>query len=235
MKKLFHIFLTVLAGASVVSCQQYLSANSPSTVDAEFVFSSYVTGKTVMLGAYNQVTSSFTSGLPTNFDDIGSDTERCSVGLIAGLVGASQLYGGQPAYTVEGYNINDGAFNFWNSYYSCISKCNQVIANNDAMAVGAVTALQGAGYNLGDPAKTIPVFGIDATDVAQALIRDGLMTGTVRQSTKAMAGALGQVAHGLLTGKNPVQAVAAAVKTDPLYSVERGHSNKLIIAYSSYP
>ena len=133
MKKLFHIFLTVLAGASVVSCQQYLSANSPSTVDAEFVFSSYVTGKTVMLGAYNQVTSSFTSGLPTNFDDIGSDTERCSVGLIAGLVGASQLYGGQPAYTVEGYNINDGAFNFWNSYYSCISKCNQVIANIQAM------------------------------------------------------------------------------------------------------
>lgn len=110
-----------------------------------------------------------------------------------------------------------------------------VIANNDAMAVGAVTALQGAGYNLGDPAKTIPVFGIDATDVAQALIRDGLMTGTVRQSTKAMAGALGQVSYGLLTGKNPVQAVAAATKTDPLYSVERGHSNKLIIAYSSYP
>ncbi len=133
MKKLFHIFLTVLAGASVVSCQQYLSANSPSTVDADFVFSSYVTGKTVMLGAYNQVTSSFTSGLPTNFDDIGSDTERCSVGLIAGLVGAAQLYGGQPAYTVEGYNINDGAFNFWNTYYSCISKCNQVIANIQAM------------------------------------------------------------------------------------------------------
>ena len=133
MKKLFHIFLTVLAGASVVSCQQYLSANSPSTVDADFVFSSYVTGKTVMLGAYNQVTSSFTSGLPTNFDDIGSDTERCSVGLIAGLVGAAQLYGGQPAYTVEGYNINDGAFNFWNTYYSCISKCNQVISNIQAM------------------------------------------------------------------------------------------------------
>lgn len=133
MKKLSYILLAVLASASFVSCQDYLSANSPSTVDALFVFSSYETGKTVMLGAYNQVTSSFTSGFPTNLDDIGSDTERCSVGLIAGLVGAAQLYGGQPAYTPEGYNINDGAFNFWNSYYACISKCNQIISNIQAM------------------------------------------------------------------------------------------------------
>ena len=129
MKKLFYIIMTVLAGASLVSCQDFLSTNSPSTVDADFVFSSPVTAKTVMLGAYNGVVASFNSGLPTNFDDIGSDTERCSVGLIAGLVGAAQLYGGQPAYTVEGYNINDGAFNYWNTYYTCISRCNQVIFN----------------------------------------------------------------------------------------------------------
>ena len=120
MKKIFHILLTVLAGASVVSCQNYLSANSPSTVDADFVFSSFETGKTVMLGAYNQVTNSFTSGLPTNFDDIGSDTDRCSVGMVAALCGAAQLYGGQPSYVVESYNINDGNVpgGNWNTFYS---------------------------------------------------------------------------------------------------------------------
>ncbi|MBO6237552.1 MAG: RagB/SusD family nutrient uptake outer membrane protein, partial [Bacteroidales bacterium] len=136
MKKIFHILLTVLAGASVVSCQSYLSANSPSTVDADFVFSSFVTGKTVMLGAYNGVTGSFTSGLPTNLDDIGSDTDRCSVGLIAALCGAAQLYGGQSSYVVEEYNINDSNVpgGNWNTFYTCISRCNQVISNIQAMA-----------------------------------------------------------------------------------------------------
>ncbi|HNX63471.1 MAG TPA: galactose ABC transporter substrate-binding protein, partial [Candidatus Limiplasma sp.] len=48
-----------------------------------------------------------------------------------------------------------------------------VIANNDEMAIGAVTALQAAGYNNGD--KTIPVFGVDATEDAKALITAGQM------------------------------------------------------------
>lgn len=110
-----------------------------------------------------------------------------------------------------------------------------VICNNDAMAVGAVAALQAIGYNHGDPAKTIPVFGIDATDVAQALIRDGLIAGTVRQSTKDMALALGTAAKELLLGRSPANAVAAAAKLDPLFAVDSGHSNKLLVAYTSYP
>lgn len=125
--------MVALAGASVVSCQNFLSANSPSTVDADFVFSSYETGKTVMLGAYNVMTGSFTSGLPTNLDDIGSDTERCSVGIIADLVGAAQLYGGQTAYEVENFNINGSFRAYWDTHYSCINRCNQVIANILAM------------------------------------------------------------------------------------------------------
>ena len=135
MKKLYHIILTVLAGASLVSCQDYLSANSPSTVDADFVFSSFETGHTVMLGAYNTIINSFNSGLPTNFDDIGSDTDRCSVGMVAALCGAAQLYGGLVSYEVENYNINDGSVpgGHWNTFYSCIAKCNQVISNIKAM------------------------------------------------------------------------------------------------------
>ena len=43
-----------------------------------------------------------------------------------------------------------------------------VICNNDGMAEGAISALNDKGYNLGtDDGKTIPVFGVDATDAAQ--------------------------------------------------------------------
>jgi len=62
-----------------------------------------------------------------------------------------------------------------------------VIANNDGMADGAVSALQDIGFNLGDPDRKIPVFGVDATDSAKELIRLGQMTGTVEQSNTAMA------------------------------------------------
>ena len=44
-----------------------------------------------------------------------------------------------------------------------------VIANNDEMALGALSALQTAGYNNGT-GKTIPVFGVDATDAAKSAI-----------------------------------------------------------------
>ena len=61
-----------------------------------------------------------------------------------------------------------------------------IICNNDGMAEGAVSALQGAGYNTGD-GKTIPVFGVDATDSAKQLINEGKMTGTIKQDAEGMA------------------------------------------------
>ena len=62
-----------------------------------------------------------------------------------------------------------------------------IICNNDGMAEGAVSALQGTGYNLGDGGKTIPVFGVDATDSAKQLINEGKMTGTIKQDAEGMA------------------------------------------------
>ena len=35
--------------------------------------------------------------------------------------------------------------------------------------------------------KTIPVFGVDATDAAKQLIKDGKMTGTIKQDAEGMA------------------------------------------------
>lgn len=61
-----------------------------------------------------------------------------------------------------------------------------VISNCDDMATGAIEALNEVGYNKGsDP--MIPVFGVDATDVAVQDIADGKMTGTVLQDAVGMA------------------------------------------------
>lgn len=55
-----------------------------------------------------------------------------------------------------------------------------VVANNDAMALGAVTALNQYDYNLDDKGdKYLPVVGIDAIDNAITAIREGRMLGTV--------------------------------------------------------
>lgn len=65
-----------------------------------------------------------------------------------------------------------------------------VIANNDDMALGAVSALQSAGYNKGEGSVVIPVFGIDATDAAKSKIADGSMAGTIKQDGEGMAKAI---------------------------------------------
>ncbi len=75
-----------------------------------------------------------------------------------------------------------------------------VIANNDEMAIGAVTALQNAGYNLEDgSAKVIPVFGVDATDAAKDAIGKGTMTGTIKQDAEGMASTIAQISENYMT------------------------------------
>ena len=61
-----------------------------------------------------------------------------------------------------------------------------IIANNDEMALGAVSGLQAAGYNNGS-GKVIPVFGVDATDAAKEAIANGNMVGTIKQDAEGMA------------------------------------------------
>ncbi len=67
-----------------------------------------------------------------------------------------------------------------------------IICNNDGMAEGAITALGTAGYNNGS-GKTIPVFGVDATEAAKELIRAGKMTGTIKQDADGMARAISHI------------------------------------------
>lgn len=83
-------------------------------------------------------------------------------------------------------------------------KIEAVIANNDGMAQGAIAALQAQGYNNGDPAKTIPVVGVDATAAAQDLIGKGFMLGSVLQDAEGMAKALYATGMNLVAGKSAI-------------------------------
>lgn len=101
-----------------------------------------------------------------------------------------------------------------------------VIANNDEMAIGAVQALQSAGYNKGEGSTTIPVFGVDATDDAKNLISEGSLAGTIKQDAVGMADAIAKIASNYLAGKE------ATADLDEHY-VREG-SWKIAIPYSIY-
>ena len=111
-----------------------------------------------------------------------------------------------------------------------------VICNNDNMAEGAISALETAGFNTGaDDAKTIPVFGVDATDAAKELIAAGKMTGTVKQDAEGMAVAIASVVKATGEGTSMADAVAATSATNAdMYTIADGIANKLFVAYAAY-
>lgn len=67
-----------------------------------------------------------------------------------------------------------------------------IVANNDAMALGALAALEAKGFNLAEKggksesAKYIPIVGVDALPEALEAIRQGKMSGTVKQDGELM-------------------------------------------------
>ncbi len=83
-----------------------------------------------------------------------------------------------------------------------------VIANNDDMALGAISALQSAGYNNGS-GTTIPVFGVDATDAAKEAIAKGQMVGTIKQDAEGMANAIVTMATNFDAGKDKFDSLPA--------------------------
>lgn len=107
------------------------------------------------------------------------------------------------------------ANNYMQTILSQYSKANNnmielIIANNDEMAIGAVTALQNAGYNLEDgSADVIPVFGVDATDAAKEAIAKGTMTGTIKQDAEGMANTIAQISENYMTNADTFAEVDA--------------------------
>ena len=100
-----------------------------------------------------------------------------------------------------------------------------IICNNDGMAEGAVSALQGAGSNNGE-GKTIPVFGVDATDSAKQLINEGKMTGTIKQDAEGMASTILNLVSSVKDGGNLMDNTAS-------FNVDEGVA-KIRVPYATY-
>ena len=100
-----------------------------------------------------------------------------------------------------------------------------IICNNDGMAEGAVSALQGAGYNTGN-GKTIPVFGVDATDSAKQLINEGKMTGTIKQDAEGMASTIVNLVSSVKNGGNLMDNTSS-------FNVDEGVA-KIRVPYATY-
>ncbi|HEY0208326.1 galactose/glucose ABC transporter substrate-binding protein MglB [Acerihabitans sp.] len=75
------------------------------------------------------------------------------------------------------------------------NKIEVVIANNDAMAMGAVEALKAHNKS------AIPVFGVDALPEALAMVKSGAMAGTVLNDADNQAKATFDLAKNLAEGK----------------------------------
>jgi methyl-galactoside transport system substrate-binding protein len=111
----------------------------------------------------------------------------------------------------DGNWSNAAANNYMKTILSAYSEANGnmvelIIANNDEMALGALGALEEAGYNK-TGRRTIPVFGVDATDAAKSKIASGAMTGTVKQDAEGMANAIAKVASNMLNGRTAFEGI----------------------------
>lgn len=99
------------------------------------------------------------------------------------------------------------------------------ICNNDGMAEGVITALNTSGYNTGE-GKSIPVFGVDATETAKELIKANKMTGTIKQDAEGMAKAISLLVANANGGKDLMDGTKD-------YNVDKDVA-KIRIAYAQY-
>ncbi|QBH98534.1 galactose/glucose ABC transporter substrate-binding protein MglB [Limnobaculum zhutongyuii] len=103
-------------------------------------------------------------------------------------------------------------------------KIEVVIANNDAMAMGAIEALKA--HNKGK----IPVFGVDALPEALALVRQGTMAGTVLNDASNQAKATFELSKNLAEGKPAAQGTKWEIKDKvvrvPYVAVDKDNLDK---------
>lgn len=129
----------------------------------------------------------------------------------------------------DGNWSNAAANNYMKTILSAYSEANNnmvelIIANNDEMALGAIAALNEAGYNK-EGGKIIPVFGVDATDGAKSKIDAGVMAGTIKQDSVGMAEAIVKIANNFFG------------EMDKFYGIDKDNilgSWRVNIPYSAY-
>lgn len=106
-----------------------------------------------------------------------------------------------------------------------------VICNNDGMAEGAISALRDAGYNK-EGGTVIPVFGVDATDAAKALIAEGAMIGTIKQDAEGMAACIAGITNNVCTGASILDGTDTYNKG--VDAEGNTLANKIYIPYAAY-
>ncbi|NSB30256.1 galactose ABC transporter substrate-binding protein [Clostridium saccharoperbutylacetonicum] len=107
---------------------------------------------------------------------------------------------------VDGYWLRELAKEAMDSLFlKYDGRIEAIIANNDAMAIGAIEALQKYNYNKGDKAKTIAVVGVDGLLEAKNLIDKGFMTGTIILDPKAEAELFYTIGMNLIHNLNPIE------------------------------
>ena len=95
----------------------------------------------------------------------------------------------------------------WVSKYGDEIEC--CVAGNDAMALGALSAVEAAGFNTDgeESSKYIPIYGIDALPEILSKIESGEITGSVLQDAKAQGQTIVKMAENLTSGKDAVDGI----------------------------
>lgn len=95
----------------------------------------------------------------------------------------------------------------WVSKYGDEIEC--CVAGNDAMALGALSAVEAAGFNTDgeESSKYIPIYGIDALPEILSKIKSGEITGSVLQDAKTQGQTIVKMAENLTSGKDAVDGI----------------------------
>lgn len=134
MKKITSIILAALAGLSFTGCGNFLDTNSPSVVDADFVFSNGESAKAALYYGYKTWQSNRSIHSVGWFwtPVWGSDIEDCQDAWNEGDAGQQEkaFYPGGTA----NYNINAGqGTEVFGNCYRTIAICNSLIAKFEAL------------------------------------------------------------------------------------------------------
>lgn len=95
----------------------------------------------------------------------------------------------------------------WVSKYGDEIEC--CVAGNDAMALGALSAVEAAGFNTDgeESSKYILIYGIDALPEILSKIESGEITGSVLQDAKTQGQTIVKMAENLTSGKDAVDGI----------------------------
>lgn len=119
----------------------------------------------------------------------------------------------------------------WVSKYGDEIEC--CVAGNDAMALGALSAVEAAGFNTDgeESSKYIPIYGIDALPEILSKIESGEITGSVLQDAKTQGQTIVKMAENLTSGKDAVDGIEGVEVEEEakLYEFHIRQSPKIIL------